>query len=180
MTILEKLHQTIRPIFESGVEKLSYYDELNVDYKATRDAIKAQLDLIGGWNDWDQDQRIIACKWFLVSKMQTTSVLNSDDYSKYSLFYHNMSMASREKRYSAMVALWFRELDKMVVLDLLVEIEHHERKYIKFGVEGTSEGDSMGLYDWIDNDLRVKTGLVGSPDLNAVADASLIILRGNY
>lgn len=166
---------------------------LYADYKLARVALFMTMMQKGGFNALTLAEKQIASKWFIVEKLERTSVHTLEEQVMFGIEYNANSIKARKQRLTKCMVEVYNRLAKSEVVEVIATSKFNETayKYTELGQEGTLEGDSEGLNDYIDARVGTQWELTGLRSRNYVpegmsncgqlADRLLdIIKNGNY
>jgi len=166
----------------------------NKDYKFIRNEIKILANAIG-WINLTTSEKKISAKLFVVTQSQRDELYTIKRQIKQGFLFHGSSIKARDQRWShAKMEMMNRlEKDDWRIIDDDLNQNNLISQYINHGLEGTVEGDAVGLFDYIDarNGTPYGTGTKGlrnknftltkSPNINTFTNQILdIIKNGNY
>lgn len=164
----------------------------SIDYKFVRKEIGI-LVITKGWTTLTPAEKSVAASWFVVAKTQRDELFTTNQQIRLGLQFHKSSITARAGRAAyAMMDLYNRlsKTDADTVIND-ISVDNLLDLYINTGREGTLEGDSEGLFDYIEARTGTKyaaTGIiskaitpVGTHTLQQVVDHIMKILRdGNF
>lgn len=118
------------------------------DYKQARQAI---VDYVSetGFNNLSQLDKEIVCRWFATEPENIASIYNYIERTRWGKFYHENSVASRDLRFDYVCPLVCNAIDKQQQNQICSIMRSFYDSYVKFGQEGTVEGDDEGIFDYI-------------------------------
>ncbi len=172
----------------SSIENWKKYGRrTSKDYKFVRNEIKL-LANAEGWSNLNASEKDIAAKLFLVNQSKRTELYTIKEQIKQGFRFHGRSIKVRDQRWSYAEMELLNRLGKTnwrTVWDDLNE-NNLVSQYVNNGLEGTVEGDPVGLFDYLDarvgtvyeaNGLRGK----GFPNIDQITDMIIdIVKNGNY
>lgn len=166
-----------------------YGTNLNKDYKFIRREIMNMVSSVG-WLNITPEEKIIAATIFAVGKTERAVIFNIEDQILNGIIFHKQSVKSRVTRENRAVSEIYNRLTPGDQADLLNDISNLIDIYVKFGIEGTLEGDPEGLFDYLEsrsNTSYATTGLlsknysVEGMTINQLSNTLIDILKnGNY
>lgn len=126
------------------------------DYKYIRNEIIILAATIG-WTNLTITEKTIAAKYFAVASSQRDEIFTLEQQIDLGLYHHIQATESRKIRLAKAQMQIYNRIHKSdwgVISSDLGEMLTH---YVNEGREGTVEGDSEGLFDYIDGDSRTGT-----------------------
>jgi len=123
---------------------------LNKDYKFIRQGIKEIVQT----TDWDAltiQEKEIASNWFVVDATKRIEVHTLDEQIAQGFYFHRCSIESRTARFNAASVEIYNRLSRSDQAIIMAEVEQSALShfYIRYGIEGTLEGDMPGLFDYL-------------------------------
>jgi hypothetical protein len=131
----------------------------NYGYKVERDFKFIRSNIIKivnstGWVNLSLTEKQIAADYFACSQANQNEIYGIDQQINNGNSFHLKSTESRKLRISKVISQLKNRLTKEeceVILNEVVGVNFLLSKYIDFGEEGTLEGDSEGLFDYIES-----------------------------
>ena len=121
------------------------------DYKVLRNNLMVQV-ATEGFANLTADEKIIASENFVVSKTDRDTVHTLEQQIANGIIYHKHSVASRLARRIAAEGEVYNRLQSGVdQADLMNDTVAMLDAYVNFGIEGTVEGDVLGLFDYFES-----------------------------
>jgi hypothetical protein len=148
----------------TNVENLLMFNRYNrFDYKMFRSSLATYVAAVGFANLSVAD-KTIASSHFVVSKADRDTVHTLTEQIVNGRQFHSLSVECRERRLFAAESELYNQLSKAnadIVITDVVSGDLRE-SYLKYGREGTIEGDPLGIFDYIEaraGTLYAATGL---------------------
>jgi len=120
------------------------------DYKAARAKIYASVVSAGGFVNLTAAQKIVASKWFVVTKSDRDTVHTQSQQVAYGEVFHVNSKESRRIRMQKAITQCYNRLTQADANTVINDANGLVEKYIEYGREGTVEGDPEELFDYIE------------------------------
>ena len=153
----------IEEIVSSGYKDISsiknwakYRHSLKRDYKFARERIKESYIAKGGWSNLDIEEKEIISQFFLTQKSKRDEIYSTEEQIIFGHSFHHNSVISRVSRTDKIMEEIFSRIsdtseNKNIINDITGSSQILER-YIKFGREGTLEGDTgSGAFDYLES-----------------------------
>lgn len=126
---------------------------INKDYKYIRNEIMILAATIG-WSNLSSTEKDIAARIFAVGETERDELFTIEEQIDLGLLHHIYSKASREMRLAKTQMQLFNRLSKTDWSEVAIDTEALIPHYLNEGIEGTVEGDTEGLFDYVDGDSR--------------------------
>jgi len=161
------------------------------DYKARRKSIIIDV-ATRGFSNLNPREKKLASEHFAVAKADRDTVHTMEEQVTFGTKFHIHSIESRDnRRLSAVGEVYNRLTSGTDQMDLMADVSGLLEQYVKYGIEGTLEGDIEGLFDYIEGrtgttwettGLPSKTGYtIEGMTLTQLKDRLMDILaNGNY
>jgi hypothetical protein len=171
----------------------TYGDRTSRDYKFVRGQIQ-QLYTSIGWVSLTTKEKEICCELFIATKTERDELYTTEQQVDMGEKFHKKSVESRRKRTERATAELGNRLLKTEYEDVMDDISAGTNlfdKYVFFGREGTVEGDTEGIFDYLESRAGTSyatTGFIdkvftplGMADMTAFSSHIMDILKtGNY
>lgn len=132
---------------------------LGKDYKYIRNQVIIAV-AITGWSNLDLKNKKLAAQMFAVEREQRDEVFSLEKQIEDGHTFHKNSCDSRQsRREAAEVEVYNRIVSGAEQADLMADVSQMLDAYVQFGIEGTAEGDTIGLFDYVES--RVGTPFFG-------------------
>lgn len=180
--------------------------ELFNDYKAHREAIRNAVNAKSGFNpadpatyigtNWaklDAVEQSISSIYFVVPRAFRDLIHTEAEQIANGEVFHLNSVDARNRRSNKAISKLYNTLSFEDAQEVIDDVEDNRilRKYIKFGREGTVEGDLEGLFDYVEartgtgftaNGFKAKnyTPVNGQTMAQLASDLMKIIKDGDY
>jgi hypothetical protein len=118
------------------------------DYKQAR-ANLGYIVTVSGFDNLSTIEKQIATQWFVLPVEQRNQVYDFNQQLRYGIIYHESSMAARDYRLKAVALEVYNRLSKSQVMQIVSDMEDLPTMYVRFGKEGTLEGDGVGFFDFM-------------------------------
>lgn len=125
----------------------------NKDYKVIRDEIIVLAATIG-WSNLTSEEKSKTAEIFAVGQTERDEIYTLDEQINLGMNHHIRSMESRKMRAMIVQMHLFNRLSKADWEEVANDTEPLLPYYLEQGREGTVEGDSEGLFDYVDGDSR--------------------------
>lgn len=121
------------------------------DFKYIRAKI-ATIAAATGFSNLSESEKVIASKYYAVSKADQDTVHTQTELDELAIYYHENSILSRAGRFKRASAYAFVRLTIADRQAISAELQSQGLggSYVEFGIEGVSSGDIDGLYDYIE------------------------------
>lgn len=122
-----------------------------VDYKVVRHNIII-IAATTGFSNLSQSEKEICATMFAVAKSDRDSLYSLEQQIIHGREYHTQSVLARKaRRHAAESEAYNRIIDGNERADLMNGVKPLLDVYVEFGVEGTVEGDIIGLFDYLES-----------------------------
>lgn len=120
------------------------------DYKFIRSQIANEV-AASGWGELSDQGKEIAARWFVVSAEKRNEIYTTDEQVTLGIHFHAHSVKSRSARYQVASVEIFNRLSRPEQMIVTSEVEQSAlpRLYVEYGVEGTPEDNTPGLFDYM-------------------------------
>lgn len=137
---------SIRPNSLVGLQ-----EECQKDYKRLRKELAEFV--IANSQTLTEEQLKIASQNFVVPQEIRNNFYSLDEQMELGRIFHSNSTKARAKRINAATIECFNRLDLQQTFELVQEMSNGQliSNYVDYGIEGTSEGDPVGLYDYLNS-----------------------------
>lgn len=121
------------------------------DYKAARVAMYTVMAMAGGFSELSADDKRIVSAWFIVGTDERDSTCSFEDQVADGKLFKRRSVAARTARLDEALLQVYNRLAHDEVNSILGDpnVIQMMDAYVKYGTEGTVEGDIEGLIDYI-------------------------------
>lgn len=158
------------------VNTISLWDDYGFqygyDYKAVRKEIK-NLYLSQGWDNLPDNEKKICCHFFVNTQAERDNIYSFNEQVEQGKKFYEQTVKAREKRLDLAITEVYNRFnwqDINSIIDMTVELN---QLYLKYGREGTLEGNPVGLFDYV----RATPGTIY--ELNGLAVSGFIPAYGN-
>ncbi len=150
----------INPTHTIRQGSMSLIGESNSDYKVLRENLMIQV-ATEGFANLTLEEKEIASSHFCVLKVDRDTVHTIKEQIENGIIFHKKSVDSRKlRRNAAEGEVYNRIQDGLEQSDLMNDVITMLDTYVNFGIEGTLEGDLIGLFDYLES--RVGTPFEGA------------------
>jgi hypothetical protein len=130
---------------------LSGVGDSTEDYKVLRNKVIIRV-ATEGFSNLTAQEKEIASENFCVSKADRDSVHTIDEQVAFGIEYHKKSTIARSKRRKSIEAEVYNRIQSAVErADLMSDAAAMIDAYVDFGVEGSLEGDGVGIFDYLES-----------------------------
>ena len=140
------------------------YNLFRIDYKQFRSGMYALVIEKGGFSYLTVDEKDMACRHFIVLRADRDTLYTLEDQIDQGVVFHGLSVECRHERRKRAEAEIYGRLSSADQMSVMNDTAMLLENYVKFGVEGTLEGDVEGLFDYIES--RVGTSFAATGLLN--------------
>jgi len=121
------------------------------DYKFIRKEI-AIIAATTGWTNLTLAEKTTVVDWFAIGKTERDEIYTTAQQITLAGDFHKQSTQSRKSRSETVMLIIYNyfawsEVESIVNV---IELDNLLDKYVNYGVEGTTEGDGEGLFDYFE------------------------------
>lgn len=165
-------------------------EECSIDYKKLRKNVI--LKVIETQGNLPYDELLAAAKNFALPVEIRDLLLTKEEQITNGILFHKQSCASRRARRDACISELMNRLTYIQTYEIITDLSpgNFLENYVNLGVEGTSEGDPVGLYDYFqssegtifeNNGFLQKSFIPSGMTIEELSEKILDILKnGNY
>lgn len=126
-------------------------EECEKDYKRLRKELAEFV--VANSNNLTEEQLKVASQNFVVPQEIRNTFYSLEEQMELGRVFHNNSVKARAKRINVATIECFNRLELQQTFELVQEMSNGQliRNYVDYGIEGTSEGDPVGIYDYLNS-----------------------------